>query len=121
MKNIDEILEGLKGFQPEIPDADDLTERIINSLPNRDAVSDNRSKNLRIIKLVRWTLSTAAVVLVGLFLYTHYVETRTQSTIQNYNITDFSSGNYLKNVYTNNNNKVKINYLLLKTMNYEKH
>lgn len=121
MNNIDEILERLKGAQPEIDNPDEFTNLIMSALPDRNATPEKSGKNERIIKFVRWALSAAAVWLIGLFLYINKLDTQTPQKIQYYNITDFSYGNYLKNVYTSHQNKVKINYLQLKKLNHEKH
>lgn len=121
MNNIDEILERLKGAQPEIDNPDKFTDLVMSALPDRKATPENHNNNGRIIKFVRWALSAAAVLLVGLFLYINDLDTKTSPEIQNHNINDFSYGNYLKNVYTNHQNKVKINYLQLKKLNHEKH
>lgn len=121
MNNIDEILERLKGAQPEIDNPDKFTDLIMSALPDRKAAPEKSGQNERIIKLVRWALSAAAALLIGLYLYINDINTKTPLEIQNYNINDFSYGNYLKNVYTNHQNKVKINYSQLKKLNYEKH
>lgn len=121
MNNIDEILERLKGAQPEIDNPDEFTNLIMSALPDSNTTPENHSNSGRIIKFVRWALSAAAVLLIGLYLNINDLNTKTPPNNQNYNINDFSYGNYLKNVYTNHQNKVKINYSQLKKLNYEKH
>ena len=102
MNNIDEILERLKGAQPEIDNPDEFTSRIV--------------------KFVRIVLTAAAVLLVGLFIYTNDLDADTPSTTQtNYQISGFTYGDYLKNVYTNRQNQASINYLQLKKLHYENH
>ena len=125
MNNIDEILERLQNLeQPEMDDADEFTDLIMSALPDRNANTPKQtvSKEPRVIKLVRVILSAAAVLLVGLFLYTNVMDTELPTATQNnYNITGFSYGDYLKNVYTNRQNRATINYSQLKKLNHENH
>lgn len=119
MNKIDEILDRLQGAQPSIDCPDEFTDMIMDALPERDAapkVSDNKHN---IIKLARIILSAAAVLIVGLFLYTNFQEIDSPTPITNYHTSDFSYGDYLKKVYTNRQNKVKINYLQLKKTYHE--
>ena len=122
MNNIDEILERLKGAQPEIDNPDEFTDLIMSALPDRNATPENHSNSGRIIKFVRWALSAAAVLLIGLFLYINDIDGDTPASTQNnYHLKGFSYGDYLKNVYTNRHNKASINYLQLKKLHYENH
>ena len=122
MNNIDEILERLKGAQPEIDNPDEFTDLIMSALPDRDAESKTPEKESRIVKFVRIVLTAAAVLLVGLFIYTNDLDADTPTTTQtNYQISGFTYGDYLKNVYTNRQNKASINYLQLKKLHYENH
>ena len=121
MNNIDEILERLKGVQPEIDNPDEFTDLIMSALPDSKAAPEKSGKNESIIKFVRWALSAAAVLLIGLFLYTNNLDTITPPQNKNYQITHFSYGDYLKNVYTNRQNKVIIKYVQFKKMNHENH
>ena len=122
MNNIDEILERLKGAQPEIDNPDEFTDLIMSALPDRNTESKTPEKESRIVKFVRIVLTAAAVLLVGLFIYTNDLDADTPTTTQtNYQITGFSYGDYLKNVYTNRHNNASINYSQLKKLNYENH
>lgn len=122
MNNIDEILERLKGAQPEIDNPDEFTDLIMSALPDRNTESKTPEKESRIVKFVRIVLTAAAVLLVGLFIYTNDLDADTPTTTQtNYQISGFTYGDYLKNVYTNRHNKASINYLQLKKLNYENH
>ena len=67
MNKTDEILERLKGQQPVIDDSEDLTERIMSGLPDRE-VSRHDRRNL-VGRTLLYTSSIAAVLLVGFFLY----------------------------------------------------
>ena len=122
MNNIDEILERLKGAQPEIDNPDEFTDLIMSALPDRNTESKTPEKESRIVKFVRIVLTAAAVLLVGLFIYTNDLDADTPTTTQtNYQISGFTYGDYLKKVYTNRQNKASINYLQLKKLNYENH
>ncbi|MBO7566052.1 MAG: hypothetical protein J6T60_03015 [Bacteroidales bacterium] len=122
MNNIDEILERLKGAQPEIDNPDEFTDLIMSALPDRNTESKTPEKESRIVKFVRIVLTAAAVLLVGLFIYTNDLDADTPTTTQtNYQISGFTYGDYLKNVYTNRQNKASINYSQLKKLNYENH
>ncbi|MBR4272023.1 MAG: hypothetical protein IKQ30_04230 [Bacteroidales bacterium] len=122
MNNIDEILERLKGAQPEIDNPDEFTDLIMSALPDSNTESKTPEKESRIVKFVRIVLTAAAVLLVGLFIYTNDLDADTPTTTQtNYQISGFTYGDYLKNVYTNRHNKASINYLQLKKLNYENH
>ena len=122
MNNIDEILERLKGAQPEIDNPDEFTDLIMSALPDRNTESKTPEKESRIVKFVRIVLTAAAVLLVGLFIYTNDLDADTPTTTQtNYQISGFTYGDYLKNVYTNRHNNASINYLQLKKLNYENH
>ena len=67
MNKTDEILERLKGQQPVIDDSEDLTERIMSSLPDREVPRHDR-RNL-VGRTLLYISSIAAVLLVGFFLY----------------------------------------------------
>ncbi len=122
MNNIDEILERLKGAQPEIDNPDEFTDLIMSALPDRNTESKTPEKESRIVKFVRIVLTAAAVLLVGLFIYTNDLDADTPTTTQtNYQISGFTYGDYLKKVYTNRQNKASINYSQLKKLNYENH
>ena len=122
MNNIDEILERLKGAQPEIDNPDEFTDLIMSALPDRNTESQTPEKESRIVKFVRIVLTAAAVLLVGLFIYTNDLDADTPTTTQtNYQISGFTYGDYLKNVYTNRQNQASINYLQLKKLHYENH
>jgi hypothetical protein len=122
MNNIDEILERLKGAQPEIDNPDEFTDLIMSALPDRNTESKTPEKGSRIVKFVRIVLTAAAVLLVGLFIYTNDLDADTPTTTQtNYQISGFTYGDYLKNVYTNRHNNASINYSQLKKLNYENH
>ena len=122
MNNIDEILERLKGAQPEIDNPDEFTDLIMSALPDHNTESKTPEKESRIVKFVRIVLTAAAVLLVGLFIYTNDLDADTPTTTPtNYQISGFTYGDYLKNVYTNRHNNASINYSQLKKLNYENH
>ena len=61
MNKIDDILEGLKGQKPVISNPDELTDRIMDSLP---AISETTEvKETRVVKM-RWWMAIAASILI---------------------------------------------------------
>lgn len=90
-KNIDDILNGLQGQQPTLYNEDELTDMIMDNLPDiqLDPIEEKEkpltesSKNLEqvmgeplqkppiILVLVRTISSVAAIWLIGLFAYTY--------------------------------------------------
>ena len=122
MNKIEDILCLLQGRQPVIDNPDELTERIIESLPDPD---EEERKGSAAIKVLRIISSIAAVWLIGLFILSHAPLTPFQQesdkNIQPH-IYDLSSGNTLKHVYTGvqRQNKTKqISYTHLRKMLYE--
>ena len=62
MKNIDEILEGLKGFQPEVDNPDELTERIMNALPDQNTYEKPAKPKRKGLLIALHIVSSAAAV-----------------------------------------------------------
>ncbi len=122
MNKTEDILGRLQGLQPVIDNPEELTERIMESLPNSD---EEKGKGSAAIKVLRIISSIAAAWLIGLFFFTHAPLTPFQQesdkNIQPH-IYDLSSGNTLKHVYTGvqRQNKTKqISYTHLRKMLYE--
>ena len=122
MNKTEDILNRLQGRQPNIDNPDELTERIMDSLPDTD---ETQRKGLVVVKALRIFSSIAAVWLIGLFFYFHVFLTPSQherdKNIQYY-IFNLSSGNTLKNVYTGGqrqNESKQISYTHLRKMLYE--
>ena len=121
MNKTDEILERLKGRQPMVADADDLTERIMASLP--DMADSKAGAPVRtLVRTLRLVSTAAAVWLIGLFLYQKSYSAEEQiETKTNYYTTDFSYGATLKNVYTGRQKRNQTSfYSQIKEMYYEK-
>jgi len=124
-KNIDDILNGLQSQQPTLYNEDELTDMIMDNLPDiqLDPIEEKEkpltesSKNLeqvmgepqqkppRILVLVRTISSVAAIWLVGLFAYTYMPETSNENAVamqRNYEISNNTQlSGTLKVVYSN--------------------
>lgn len=124
MNNIDQILDQLKGLQPDIVDANRLTDSIMSRL-DQPTIGGQRH---RIIALaVRTTLSAAALWLIGLLIYQTGFDSKPKD-IDNqniaYRIDNLQRISARKNAYANRQevNAIKtINYIQLKKMYYENH
>ena len=124
MNNIDQILDQLKGQQPAIGNADQLTDSIMSRL-DQPTIGAQRH---RIIALaVRTTLSAAALWLVGLLIYQTSFDSEPKN-IDNqniaYRIDNLQRISARKNAYANRQevNAIKtISYIQLKKMYYENH
>lgn len=123
MNNIDQILDNLKGQQPIIGDANQLTDSIMNRI---DQPSANR-RHITIALVVRTALSAAAIWLVGLLIYQTSFDSEPQNTDnQNiaYRIDNLQRISARKNAYASRQevNAIKtISYIQLKKMYYENH
>ena len=123
MNNIDQILDNLKGQQPIIGDANQLTDSIMNRI---DQPSGSR-RHITIALVVRTALSAAAIWLVGLLIYQTSFDSEPQNTDnQNiaYRIDNLQRISARKNAYANRYevNAIKtISYIQLKKMYYENH
>lgn len=122
MNKTEDILNRLQGQQPIIDNPDELTERIMESLPDTDEVP---RKGFAVMKALRIFSSIAAVWLIGLFIYSHAplapFQLERDKNIQNHTF-NLSSGNTLKNVYTGGqrqNELKQISYTHLRKMLYE--
>ena len=123
MNNIDQILDNLKGQQPIIGDANQLTDSIMTRI---DQPSANR-RHITIALVVRTALSAAAIWLIGLLIYQTSFDSVPQNTYnQNiaYQIDNLQRISARKNAYANRQevNAIKtISYIQLKKMYYENH
>jgi hypothetical protein len=64
MNKIDDILERLKGQQPEIDDPDALTDRIMDSLPDLEP-SEEPQRSARVVSMRRrWMAAAASILLI---------------------------------------------------------
>ena len=123
MNNIDQILDNLKGQQPIIGDANQLTDSIMNRI---DQPSVNH-RHITIALVVRTALSAAAIWLIGLLIYQTSFDSVPQNTYnQNiaYQIDNLQRISARKNAYASRQevNAIKtISYIQLKKMYYENH
>lgn len=123
MNNIDQILDNLKGQQPIIGDANQLTDSIMNRIDQ----PSGRRRHITIALVVRTALSAAAIWLVGLLIYQTSFDSEPQNTdYQNiaYRIDNLQRIGARKNAYANRQevNAIKtISYIQLKKMYYENH
>lgn len=122
MNNIDQILDNLKGQQPIIGDANQLTDSIMNRI---DQPSGNRW-HITIALVARTALSAAAIWLIGLFIYQTSFDSEPQNTDnQNiaYRIDNLQRISALRSAYVNcrtiSKNKT-MSYTQFKKMLYEK-
>lgn len=123
MNNIDQILDNLKGQQPIIGDANQLTDSIMNRI---DQPSGSR-RHITIALVVRTALSVAAIWLIGLLIYQTSFDSEPENTDnQNlaYQIDNLQRISARKNAYASRQevNAIKtISYTQLKKMYYENH
>ena len=72
MKKIDDILTGLKGQQPDVCNPDELTDRIMDSLPDLPTEQPKPARRIRL--LVASAIAAAASVLLLLTLHRNNVD-----------------------------------------------
>lgn len=116
MDKTDDILGRLKDWQPVIDNPDELTERIMARLPERET----RGNRWRLVlgRSLQYVSSIAAALLIGLFLYQQH---ETVDEVPHYNTTRLAAGSTLRKVYTRRQQQQGnlITYNQLKKMLYE--
>ena len=124
MNKTDDILERLSSLQqPVIDNPDELTDMIIDQLPEQDAPQQEHStKPHAILVTLRVISSIAAIWLVGLFFYQQSSVSAPDiptNEVPHY-ISQLSSGSTLKDVYTSRQQRDQlISYTQLRQMRYE--
>lgn len=115
MDKTDEILERLKNCQPVIDNPEELTERIMASLPERET----RGRQWKLVagRALQYVSSIAAALLIGLFLYQQHDK---ENEVPHYNTPRFAAGSTLKNVYAHQQQSNFITYNQIRKMLYEK-
>ena len=107
MNKIDDILNHLQGQQPPINHPDELTEQIMQNLPdldmkpNIDDIDMSHQKTSRtraIVKTLQIITTTAAVWLIGLFVYLHYIPAEKHQDLKYYTM-DIKHGSTLNDLY----------------------
>ena len=126
MTQIDDILDRLKGQQPELENPDAMLESIMANLPDREG-QETRSEEPKsakphlILRVLRTVTSAAAILLIGLFIYVNQ-PTKTEAPRAHAYTTDFPQSSTLENIYTRSlqaNQPKPISYTQLKMMMYE--
>ena len=126
MTQIDDILDRLKGQQPELENPDEMLESIMANLPDRE-VHGTRSEEPEsdtphlVLRMLRTITSAAAILLIGLFIYVNQ-PTKTEAPRAHAYTTDFPRSSTLENMYTRYleaSQPKPISYTQLKMMMYE--
>ena len=124
MNKTDDILERLsRQQQPVIDNPDELTDMIMDQLPEQDVPQQEHSpKSHAILVTLRVISSIAAIWLVGLFFYQQSAVSAPDiptNEVPHY-ISQLSSGSTLKDVYTSRQQRDQlISYTQLRQMRYE--
>jgi hypothetical protein len=127
MTQIDDILDRLKGQQPELENPDEMLESIMASLPDRvgqetRSEESESAKPHLILRVLRTITSAAAILLIGLFIYVNQpVKTEAPRTYDY--TTDLPHSSTLENMYTRYlqaSQPKPISYTQIKRMLYAK-
>lgn len=103
MNKIDDILNYLQGQKPIINHPDELTEQIMQNLPDMDKIPTNgntetsfqkTSRTQAIVKVIQIITTTAAIWLIGLFVYLHHTPAEKHQDMNHYTI-DIKHGSTL--------------------------
>lgn len=75
MNNIDKLTRRLAAQEPELKEADDLLESIMNNLPEQEEIEQMPAEDIKLVKksslwlsIGRWSSSIAALFLIALFI-----------------------------------------------------
>lgn len=107
MNKIDDILNYLQGQQPIINHPDELTEQIMQNLPDMDKIPTNgntkksyqkTSRTHAIVKVIQIITTTAAIWLIGMFVYLHHTPVEKYQDLNHYTI-DIRHGSTLNGMY----------------------
>ena len=127
MTQIDDILDRLKGQQPELENPDEMLESIMANLPDREGQETRgeepeSTKPHLILRVLRTITSAAAILLIGLFIYVNQ-PVKTEAPRAYAYPTDFPHSSTLEIVYTRclqASQPKPISYTQLKRMLYAK-
>ena len=95
MNKIDDILNYLQSQQPIINHPDELTEQIMQNLPDMDTIPINGntetsfqkiSRIHAIVKVIQIITTTAAIWLIGMFFYLHHTPAEKYQDLNHYTI-----------------------------------
>lgn len=126
MTQIDDILDRLKGQQPELDNPDEMLESIMANLPDREEQGERReeqgsAKPHLMLRVLRTITSVAAILLIGLFIYVNQ-PVKTEAPRAHAYTTDFPRSSTLENMYTRYleaSQPKPISYTQLKMMMHE--
>ena len=122
MNKTEILLERLRCQQPEISNPDELTERIMESLPD---VGRNNRLSINILRAVRIVSSVAAAWFIGLFICVSNPSTpQRQTNVEIHQKYGLSRGEMLRKTYAGLKQKSQtkqLSYTQLKKMYYENH
>ena len=123
MTQVDEIFNRLQGQMPMLENPDEMVENIMTNLPDReDDLPKKDAKQHALLIVLRTITSTAAILLIGLFIYVNQpVKTEAQNAYAY--TTDFPHSSTLENMYTRHlqaSQPKPISYTQLKRMLYAK-
>ena len=122
MNKTEILLERLRCQQPEISNPDELTERIMESLPD---VERNNRLSINILRAVRIVSSVAAAWFIGLFIFVSNPSTpQRQTNVEIHQKYGLSRGEMLRKTYAGLKQKSQtkqLSYIQLKKMYYENH
>ena len=107
MNKIDDILNYLQSQKPIINHPDELMEQIMQNLPDMDKIPTNgnteksyqkTSRTHAIVKVIQIITTTAAIWLIGMFVYLHHTPAEKLQDLNHYTI-DIRHGSTLNGRY----------------------
>ncbi len=123
MTQIDDLFNRLQGQMPILENSDEMVENIMESLPDRvDDRPQRETKQHALLIVLRTITSTAAILLIGLFIYVNQ-PVKTEAQNAHAYTTDFPHSSTLENMYTRHllaSQPKPISYTQLKRMLYAK-
>ena len=100
MTQIDDLFNRLQGQMPILENSDEMVENIMESLPDRvDDRPQRETKQHALLIVLRTITSTAAILLIGLFIYVNQ-PVKTEAQNAHAYTTDFPHSSTLENMYT---------------------
>lgn len=124
MNNMDRILESIKGKQPLIENEEQFFDKIIDELPEREKREKRPLQWEHVAtRALQTLLSTAAVIIISLFIVTHRNTKSVYNGSQQPKRSIYSNIPQcctLRNIYNNHKTEYGISYSQLKKMIYEK-
>lgn len=112
--NLQEAISRKERKRPQMPE--DLNERVMYRL------SERKPQQNALLLALRFIASTAAIVLIGLFIYVNETPSKVRNNHSHFT-TNWQGGSTLKNLYTKNlpsTQNIPISYTQFKHYYYEK-